>query len=72
MPFMNSLKKSFTFHLSPFISNKGVTIIELAVVLVILGILVGIGASMMGSLTKRAKLTETRETVNAAVDAVTG
>lgn len=51
---------------------RGVTLVELAIVMVVLGILVGLGASLLGPLTKRAKTIEARETVNAAVDAVVG
>ncbi|MBI5681846.1 MAG: putative Ig domain-containing protein [Deltaproteobacteria bacterium] len=54
------------------LSKKGFTLIELAIVLVIMGILVGIGVSMMGPLIKRAKLTETRETVKTVKEAVIG
>lgn len=53
-------------------SKKGLTLVEIAIVLVILGLLLGLGVSLIGPLTKRAKLTETRETVNAAVESVIG
>lgn len=52
--------------------RRGVTLVELAVVMVVLGILVGVGVSLLGPLTKRAKTIEARETVNAAVDSVVG
>jgi len=52
--------------------SDGFTLVELAIILVLVGILVGIGASMIGPLTKRAKLIETRETINGAVDSVIG
>jgi prepilin-type N-terminal cleavage/methylation domain-containing protein len=51
---------------------KGFTLIELAIVMVILGFLVSIGAGMMGPLTMRMKTTEAKENVNAAVDGVIG
>ncbi|MGB9711925.1 MAG: putative Ig domain-containing protein [Dissulfurimicrobium hydrothermale] len=51
---------------------RGFTLIEMAVVLVIIGLLIGIGSSMIGPLTKRAKLMETRETVKTAYEAVMG
>ena len=51
---------------------KGFTLVELAIVMVILGFLVSIGASMIGPLTIRMKTTEAREQVNAAVDGVIG
>lgn len=51
---------------------KGFTLVELAIIMVLVGILVGIGASMIGPLTKRAKLNETRDIVNGAVEAVIG
>ncbi len=56
----------------PIQSKKGLTLVEIAIVLVILGLLVALGASLIGPLTKRAKLTETRETVNAAIESVIG
>ncbi len=52
--------------------GAGFTLIEIAVVLVILGLLVTLGASMIGPLTKRAKLNETREAVKSAKEAVIG
>ncbi len=51
-------------------NNRGLTLIEIAVVLVVLGILLGIGASMVGPLTKRAKLHETNEIVKQVSNAV--
>ena len=52
--------------------GAGFTLIEIAVVLVILGLLVALGASMMGPLTKRAKVIESREAVKAAKEALLG
>ncbi len=49
---------------------KGFTLIEIAIVLVILGLLIGLGAGLIGPLTKRAKLLETRETIAAAVESL--
>ena len=51
---------------------KGFTIIEVAMVLVIIGLLVGFGASLVGPLTMRAKRNETKETIQAAVEAIIG
>lgn len=53
-------------------NTKGFTLIEIAIVLIILGFLIGLGASLVGVLTKRAKLTEAKEIVNAAVESVIG
>ena len=55
-----------------FRDNRGLTLVELAIVLVIMGILVSLGVGMIGPLTKRAKLSETRESINAAADSVIG
>lgn len=50
--------------------QKGFTLIEIAIVLVIIGILLSIGTGMIGTLTKRAKLSEAREIINAALESV--
>ncbi len=52
--------------------NNGLTLVEIAIVLVILGLLIGVGASLIGPLTKRAKLQESRETVKQAKESFTG
>jgi len=54
------------------LSNEGFTIIEMAVVLIIVGLMVGFGASLTRPLYERSKRIETRETVKAAVESVTG
>ncbi len=46
------------------------TLIELAIVLVVIGILVGMGVGLVGMLTKRAKYNEAKEVVDAAVESV--
>lgn len=50
--------------------KKGFTLVELAIVLVIIGLILGIGAGMVGPLMKRAKTIETNDIVNAAVESV--
>jgi prepilin-type N-terminal cleavage/methylation domain-containing protein len=52
--------------------SEGLTLIEVAIVLVILGLLLGLGGGLISMLTKRAKIVESRETVDAAVEAVKG
>lgn len=52
--------------------SNGFTLIEMAIVLVILGLLLGAGASLIGPLTKRAKLIEDRETVKTLYEAIRG
>lgn len=52
--------------------QKGFTLVELAIVLIIVGLLLGLGAGMVGPLTKRVKLNESREIVSAATDSVMG
>lgn len=52
------------------VSDKGFTLIEVAIVLVIVGILVGLGAGLLGPLTKRAKYNESKDMVNSAVESV--
>ncbi len=50
----------------------GFTLIEVALMLVILGLLLGMGVSLIGPLVKRSKLAETREAVKAAKEAFVG
>jgi len=52
--------------------QKGFTLIELAIVLIVIGLLLGLGAGLIGILTKRTKLVETREVVKQAREAVLG
>jgi prepilin-type N-terminal cleavage/methylation domain-containing protein len=68
-----NIKKRFTIHYEPpAMSQRGFTLIELAMALVVIGLLVGLGAALIGPLTKRAKLIETREIVNAAYESILG
>lgn len=55
-----------------YLGKRGLTLIEMAIVLVIIGLLVSVGAALIGPLTKRAKLTETREIVKNAYESVLG
>jgi len=50
----------------------GFTLVEMAIILMILGILITMGAGMMGTLTKRLKLNETREAVKNASESIAG
>lgn len=59
-------------HLHRPIKQSGFTLIEIAVVMVIIGLLVGFGASLVRPLTERAKRVETTQTVNGAVEAIVG
>jgi prepilin-type N-terminal cleavage/methylation domain-containing protein len=52
--------------------ENGFTLVEFAIGLVVLGLLVGIGMQMVGPLTVRMKTTETKEGVNADIEAVIG
>lgn len=51
-------------------NNQGFTLIELAIVLVIVGILVGAGASMVGVLSTAVKVRETKDLLDANMQAV--
>jgi prepilin-type N-terminal cleavage/methylation domain-containing protein len=53
-------------------NRKGFTLIEIAIVLVIIGLLMTIGVPMIGVLTKRGAFLESRETVKTARDALSG
>ncbi|MDX2453415.1 type II secretion system protein [Desulfosarcina sp.] len=52
--------------------QAGFTIIEMAMVMVIIGLIVGFGASLIGPLSIRAKRIESTETVDAGAEAVVG
>lgn len=52
--------------------QKGFTLIEMAMVLVIIGILLSLGVGLMGPMTKRSKLIETREIMKAVQEAILG
>lgn len=51
-------------------TQKGFTLVELSMVLVVIGLLMGVGVGMMGMLIKRTKYAETKETVNAAIESI--
>ena len=53
-------------------NKKGFTLIELAMVLVIIGLVAGIGITVLGILIKRAQVNATKEIVNADVEAILG
>ena len=52
--------------------KEGFTLIELAIVLVVIGLLVGLGTSLIGPLTKQTKVVESREAVKNAKAALLG
>ncbi len=52
--------------------DKGFSLIELAIVLVLIGILIGLGAGLVSMLVKRVKYSESKEAVNSFVQAILG
>ncbi|MGC9109033.1 MAG: Ig domain-containing protein [Caldimicrobium sp.] len=50
--------------------QRGLTLVEIAIVLVIIGLLLGLGAGLISVLTKRAKILETKETLDSVVEAL--
>jgi len=52
--------------------QKGFTLVELAIVMVVIGLLIGLGAGMIWPLIKQAKYTQSRDIVNAAKTALLG
>lgn len=52
-------------------NNNGFTLIELSIVLVIIGLLVGLGSNMIGPLTTFVKVRETRDIQDAVLQSVT-
>jgi prepilin-type N-terminal cleavage/methylation domain-containing protein len=51
-------------------NHRGFTLIELSIVLVIIGILIGLGANMVGPLTTFAKVRETRDMMDADLQSI--
>ncbi|QOG11628.1 Ig domain-containing protein [Arcobacter sp. FWKO B] len=52
--------------------KRAFTVVELAVVLIIIGLLVGGGVGIMGVLTQKAKLSETRQSIEALEQSILG
>ncbi len=52
--------------------QRGFTLIELAIVLVVIGILLGLGVALLGPLTKQAQFKRSRERVKACKEAIIG
>jgi len=55
-----------------FSKNFAFTLVEFAIILVVIGLLIGLGATLIGTLTKRTKYTESKEVVKRAVEAFKG
>lgn len=53
-------------------NKAGFTLVEFSIVIVIIGLLVGLSVHLMGPLTKRAQLTETRQIISSAREALLG
>lgn len=51
-------------------NNKGFTLVELAVSLVVIGLLIGLGTAMVGPLMTATKVRETKETIGGVVESV--
>ena len=52
--------------------QKGFTLVELAVSLVVIGLLIGLGTAMVGPLMNSIKVRESRENLGAAVESING
>lgn len=67
------IKNLFTPNARPSTHNvRGFTLIEIAMVLIVVGLLLTMGIALFGTLTKRAKVIESREAVKQAKEAVLG
>ena len=53
-------------------ANNGFTLIEVAMVLVVVGLLIGLGAGLVGPMMERAKLIESREQVKSVQESILG
>lgn len=53
-------------------NNRGMTFVEIAIVLVIIGIIIASGAALIGPLTRRTKIIDTKEILNGDVESVIG
>lgn len=53
-------------------TESGFTLIEVAMVLVVVGLLIGLGVGMIGPMLERAKLIETRENVKSVQESILG
>lgn len=51
-------------------TNKGFTLVELAVSLVVIGLLIGLGMSLVGPLTVAVKVRETKESIDGTVESI--
>jgi len=60
------------WSLLPSMDKKGFTIIEVAIVMVIIGLLVGFGATLVGPLTERSKRMATTEIIMGATESIVG
>ena len=62
-------QKSLILNLQSAVRNRdGFTLIELALVMVVVGLLVGLGANMVSTLTRNYKYTQTRGIIDAAIE----
>jgi prepilin-type N-terminal cleavage/methylation domain-containing protein len=52
--------------------KKGFTLVELAIVLIVIGILLGLGVALLGPLTKQAQFKRARERVKACKESIIG
>jgi prepilin-type N-terminal cleavage/methylation domain-containing protein len=57
---MKKKRPSLTFNFSQRIERAGFTLIEMAMVLIIVGLLLGVGMNLFGVLVKNSKARESR------------
>ncbi|GEM_PF-187513 len=66
------LIQTIATHIEDIQRPKGFTLVEMTIVLVIVGLLIGLGSSMIGPLTTMSKVRESREIVESDMAAITG
>jgi|GEM_PF-3078044 prepilin-type N-terminal cleavage/methylation domain-containing protein len=69
-PFFNTSYALVPDMKNTYSNNFGFSLVEMAIVLVIVGLLLGVGTTMIGPMTKLAKTRETRDSIDSSAAAI--